>query len=42
MDIRTFLLENKSKSLPRRFGNFVTLSTFWELFSGDRELFKGL
>ena len=29
-------------SRPRRFGKSLTVSTFKELFSGNKELFKGL
>jgi hypothetical protein len=29
-------------SRPRRFGKSLTVSTLWELFSGNKELFKGL
>ena len=29
-------------SRPRRFGKSLTISTLWELFSGNKELFKGL
>ena len=29
-------------SRPRRFGKSLTVSTLWELFTGNKELFKGL
>jgi hypothetical protein len=29
-------------SRPRRFGKSLTISTLWELFTGNKELFKGL
>ena len=29
-------------SRPRRFGKSLTVSTLWELFKGNKELFKGL
>ena len=29
-------------SRPRRFGKSLTVSTLWELFKGEKELFKGL